>query len=167
MFGQNRPKSAITIECAIYQQCSNSVQLKLDAKKVIFGFITARERNKHCQRHNGPRVLSLKLELSFQIYSPVGATWIDYKFCHQMAPLTLALYLVPNLTTRWRYLCWFQIWAPAKTPLGYHIMSLALVLKLATRLCHLHCHIALDCLLAFNNDNIGKYWVCISQSQIS
>ena len=65
---------------------------------------------KHCQRHNGPRVLTLELELSLQLnrmplglvpnlancmwchqnwfqFGPPCATCISYKFDHQMAKL--------------------------------------------------------------------------------
>ena len=51
--------------------------------------------DKHCQRHNGPRLLSLKLESSL-----CGATCIRSKFGHQVAPLAL----VQHLDIRWCHL---------------------------------------------------------------
>ena len=41
-----------------------------------------------------------------QIWTPDGATSIDYKFGHPMAPIAL----VPNLTTRCHHLHWLPIW---------------------------------------------------------
>ena len=52
-------------------------------------------RLKHCQRHNGPRVLTLYLELSLQLNRmphalvPNLANCITSKFGHQMALLAL------------------------------------------------------------------------------
>ena len=59
-----------------------------------------------------------------QIWPPGGATCIDYKFSHQVAPLVS----VANWVTKWHHLHRFDIWS-----------SLALVPKLTTRLRHLHC----------------------------
>ena len=128
-------------------------------------------KSKHCQRHNGPRVLTLWLELSLQlikrmpltlvpnlatkwhhlhklqIWPPDGATCICYKFGHQMAPLTL----VTNLVTRWRHLHQLQIWPPdGTTCISLH---------------HLHCLIALNYPLGI----ISQHWVgiFIRQSHIS
>ena len=66
--------------------------------------------HKHCQRHNGPRVLSPYLEKSFSVKKnsnlfqsyPDGATCIGCKFGDQMALLAM----VVNLATRWHYLHW-------------------------------------------------------------
>ena len=65
------------------------------------------QENKHCQRHNGPRLLTLKLELSLQLNKmPIALVtnlttrWRNLHSCkivHQMAPLAL----VPNLATRY------------------------------------------------------------------
>ena len=62
-----------------------------------------------------------------------SVTCISCKFDHQMAPLAFAL--VANLAT--------TTWIGLK--FGHQVASLALFAKLATRLCNLHCHIALDC----------------------
>ena len=59
---------------------------------------------KHCQRHNRPRVLSLKLDKSF--FQP-KLFQIDFS----QNQITL-LALVVNLATTWRYLHWLQIWPP-------------------------------------------------------
>ena len=50
---------------------------------------------KHCQRHNGPRVLTLYLELPLQLNS------IGSKFGKLYV---VPLVLVQNLATRWRHL---------------------------------------------------------------
>ena len=73
---------------------------------------------KHCQRHNGPRVLTLKLELSLQLnrmpfalVTNMTTRWRNFHSCkivHQMAPLAV----VVNLATRWPHLHKLQIWAP-------------------------------------------------------
>ena len=67
------------------------------AKSVLARFTRFRvEKNwaKHCQRHNGPRVLPLKLELSLQLIK-------------RMPPA-----LMPNLATKWHHLHQLQIWPP-------------------------------------------------------
>ena len=71
-------------------------------------------------------------------------TWI--KLGKNMAPLTL----VANLATSWRHLHGLQIWPPdgatcISCKFVHQMALLALVIKLATRLYNLHCHIALDC----------------------
>ena len=43
-----------------------------------------------------------------QVGTHVAIFAFNYKFGHQMAPLTL----VVNLATRWRHLHWLQIWPP-------------------------------------------------------
>ena len=73
-------------------------------------------------------------------------------FGHQMAP---------DLTTRWRYLHQLQFWPQGGATriswkLGHQVAFIqnlvirwrhlhCLIPKLASRLCHLHCHIALEC----------------------
>ena len=92
--------------------------------------------SKHCQRHNGPRVYSLKLELSLQL---------------NRMPLALAqfgqLYVVPpvlvqNLTTRWYHQNWF-LWPTGNaisigSNFGHQVALIALVTNLTTRWRNLH-----------------------------
>ena len=54
-----------------------------------------RKQKKHCQRHNGPRVLPLLLKLSLQLRISIG-----FNFDHQVAQFVL----VAKLSTRWRRL---------------------------------------------------------------
>ena len=85
---------------------------------------------KHCQRHNGPRVLTLATCIGSkfgQLYVvPLvlvgGATRIGSKFGQHVMQFAL----VPILATRWRYLH------------GHQMALLALVTNLATRWRHLH-----------------------------
>ena len=75
-----------------------------------------RRQCKHCQRHKGPRVLALLLELSLKLKRiplPFGQHVMQFA-------------LVTILATRWRYLH------------GQLMASLVLVAKLATRWHHLH-----------------------------
>ena len=113
---------------------------------------------KHCQRHNGPRVLSLQLELScwpnksldnslgplchhlnwLQIWPPDGATCIDYKFSHQVALLAS----VAILATRWCHLHQLKIRPQSGTTcirskFGHQMAPHAMVPKLAIRWRHL------------------------------
>ena len=102
---------------------------------------------KHCQRHNGPRVLSAKLRKSFFSQNHFKLVFSD---CIALGPQMALLALVVNLATRWHCLHQLQIWplggaSCISCKLGHQMAPLALVPKLATRLHRLHCHIALDC----------------------
>ena len=89
-------------------------------RQLLYGLGSQRSKseNKHCQRHNGPRVQHLRLELSLQLNRiplalvlPDGTTCISCKFDHQMVPLAL----VAKLATRWRYLHELKIWPQDST----------------------------------------------------
>ena len=89
---------------------------------------------KHCQRHNGPRVLSSKLNSIFHL----KLFQIDFSQ-NRMTQLAL----VENLPTRWRYLHWLIIWPTCNaisigSNFGHHVAMFALVTNLATRWHHLH-----------------------------
>ena len=119
------------------------------------------------------------------IWPPYSATCINYKFVHQMAPLALLQIWPPDGATC--ILHFFQSWPTGRvtciatlpwiallalsvctcigSKFGHQLAPLALLPKLATRLCYLYCYIALDCPI----DIISLYWVgiLISQSHIS
>ena len=74
-----------------------------------------------------------------QIWTPDGATSIDYKFGHPLAPIAL----VPNLTTRCNHLHWLLIWpldgaTRISYKVGHQMAPLALVPNLTTRWRRLH-----------------------------
>ena len=86
-----------------------------------------------------------------QFWPPGGATCTDCKFGHQKEPLAS----VANWAT---IIC-------IGSKFGHEVSPLALVPKLATRLPHMHCHIAFNCPFGI----ISWYWlgIFISQSHIS
>ena len=104
-----------------------------------------RREETHCQRHNGPSVLTIdsitRINISVRIVqNSSGISLIVCKFSHQMAPLTLhwsPFALIENRVTQWHHLQSFKIWS-----LG-HFSSKGP--KLATMLSHLHCHVSLEC----------------------
>ena len=81
----------------------NLLLLKISKIQNTLIFLVA-QKFKHCQRHNGPRVLTPYLELTFQLelfkIDFSDTTWTGFKFGHQMATLAL----VQNLVTRWHHL---------------------------------------------------------------
>ena len=84
----------------------------------------SREEVKHCQRHNGPMVLPLQLELSLQLIK------------------RMPLALVPK-ATKWHHLHQLQIWPPdgalsISYKFGHQIAPLALLASMANRRRHLH-----------------------------
>ena len=77
---------------------------------------------------------------------PPGAQMVPFESGHQV----MLLAPISNLATRWRYLHQLLIGPPSGTTcigtkFSHEVAPLALVPKLVTRLCHLHCCIALDC----------------------
>ena len=111
---------------------------------------------KHCQRHNGPRVLNLQLELSLQL-KPIQIQ-LKRKFklktsWFQFGPPGGATYNT-SLATRRCLLHKLQIWPLGGDnridhKFGHQVALLASVAHLASRWRHFHCHIALDCIISF------------------
>ena len=110
---------------------------------------------KHCQMHNRPRVLSLKLELSLQlkgVQSQFSLKDNSSFRLNTLGPLCLwqcltcqvaSLALVLILATRWRYLNCLPMWPPDGTTciscrFGQQLALLELVTSLVTKWCHLH-----------------------------
>ena len=126
-----------------FKNANTNLQLNLNTNTSIWLTTATKWRNwfntnKHCQRHNGPRVWHLKLELSLQlngmllalvkIWPTCNANIIDSNFGHQVAIFAL----VTNLATRWRHFHYFSC------KLSHQMTTLALVPILATRWRHLH-----------------------------
>ena len=73
-----------------------------------------------------------------EIWPPIGATCISYKFSHQVAPLAS----VGNLVTRWCHLYFFKIKPPCgstciSSKFSHQVAPLVLVQNLTTRWRHL------------------------------
>ena len=95
--------------------------------------------DKHCQRHNEPRVLNWLFNLSY-LSSKKNATCSGSKFGQLYV---VPLVLVQNLTTRWRHQNWFHIWPTCNvisigSNFGHQVALLALVTNLTTRWRHWH-----------------------------
>ena len=166
---------------SIVDLSANLKNIDID-KEVSKNINIDKELFKHCQRHNGPRVLTLYWNIWqksiwrwhhfywFQVWPPGGVTCISSNFGHQMALLALLVNvakswcflhdqmaphaLITNLATRWPHLHWFQFWPQG----GATFISY--------KFGHLHCHATLPMIAL---DIVSWNWVgiLISQSHIS
>ena len=108
--------------------------------------------NMHMEKRSKFQTFSAH-SISTTIWPPGGTTCISWKFSHQVTPLAI----VGNLATRTRNLNYLKIWPPGGTiciswkfwppsgstciswKFGDQVVSLVLVINLATRWHHLYC----------------------------
>ena len=124
------------------------VHLQPQPKYILFCFYQCivrvdKPRDKHCQRHNGPRNLSNLFNARWRHLSKSGHMSKSWLTGSCISPFQICNISKNLICISFKYA--FPDLLQVGSKFGHQVTSHALVPKLATRLCHLHCHIALEC----------------------